>query len=87
MIALTLARAEFTTEGHTFVVTPIGEFGVHTGRPRYRVRCATCGVVVHEATTGVEQNVELHLRARLCPRPCGAAVCGLDGGCIRRRAR
>lgn len=61
MISLTLTRAEFTTEGHAFVVTPTGESGIHTDRPRYRVQCTTCGEVVHEGTTGVEWNIKAHL--------------------------
>lgn len=34
------------------VAEPTGEEGIHTGRPRYRVECRTCGAVVHDGTTG-----------------------------------
>lgn len=61
MIALALSRAAFSIKGHAFVVTPTGESGIHTGRPRYRVRCETCDVLVHTGTTSVEANVEHHL--------------------------
>jgi hypothetical protein len=61
-IDLTLTRAAFTVEGHSFVVSPTGEVGVHTQHPRYRVDCETCSECVHEATTGVAWNVDFHIR-------------------------
>lgn len=39
-----------------------GETGFNTGRQRYRVRCVTCDVVIHPATTGPVIRVNQHLR-------------------------
>jgi ribosomal protein S27E len=44
------------------VISDTGEVGCDTGRPRYRVACLTCGIVIHEATTGPMQRLEQHLR-------------------------
>lgn len=55
---------EPTTEqhsGHTFLVTPSKERGIHSGRPRYEVFCKTCFIVVHEATTGPDELIKYHL--------------------------
>ena len=48
-------------QGHWFGITATGQGGVASGRPMYSVRCITCAVVVHEATTGPRENVEFHL--------------------------
>jgi len=47
--------------GHTFEILPTKEAGFHSGRRRYLVECATCGVTVHEATTGPAENMVMHL--------------------------
>lgn len=36
------------------------EFGIDTGRRRYRVTCLKCGRVVHPATTGPEVMAAQH---------------------------
>lgn len=59
---LKLQHAKFTCDGHTFHVFPTDEFGMHTGRRRYRIECSTCGVTVHEATTSWGAMVDMHLR-------------------------
>ena len=47
-----------------FILEPTGETGLHSGRPRYRVECTVCGVLVHEATTGPSQAVEAHFAGK-----------------------
>ena len=67
----TLALGEPVEEGgHTFVLLDTGEDGLHSGRPRYRVTCKTCDVVVHEGTTGPREMIARHLReaAERAPR-------------------
>lgn len=54
-------EAIFKVGAATFVVTPTRHSGVNTGRTRYRVACATCGIVVHDATTGPAFYVESHV--------------------------
>lgn len=36
-------------KAHHIDVRPSGGSGIHTGRPRYRVACWTCGVVLRAA--------------------------------------
>lgn len=54
--------AEVSENGHEFRVTATHLVGWNTGRRRYRVECVTCGIEVHEATTGPESLVNSHLR-------------------------
>ncbi len=49
------------TEGHTFHVTRTKHIGCSTGRFRYRVRCVTCGNLLHHATTGPGSMMESHV--------------------------
>lgn len=47
-----------------FTVEPTNEMGFHTGRTRYHVECKACPAheaVVHPATTGPAQMIEMHL--------------------------
>jgi len=48
---------------HRMSITPTELRGMNSGRIRYRVECWTCGVVVHEATTGPQHMVAGHLAA------------------------
>lgn len=48
--------------GHLFAVTATREVGCDTGRRRYRVICRACRVVVHPATTGPYQQMNMHVR-------------------------
>lgn len=47
-----------------FSMSPSGEYGFNSGRPRYKVECRTCGVVLHESTTGPMERVNQHLKER-----------------------
>lgn len=55
---------------HCFKVTPTDETGLHSGRRRYRVECATCNTTIHPGTTGVQQAIDLHERAPGESRRC-----------------
>jgi hypothetical protein len=43
-----------------FQVTATNEYGMHTGRRRYAVRCLACGIEVHAETTGPEEQAKAH---------------------------
>lgn len=47
---------------HVFIVDETNETAIHSGRMRYRVECASCNVLVHEATTGPGEMVSMHIR-------------------------
>jgi len=49
---------------HNMRITATGGEGFNTGRPRYRVECLTCRLVVHEATTGPVSRVTSHFEGR-----------------------
>lgn len=49
--------------GVIFVITATAEIGFHSGRRRYRVVCSACPVEVHEATTGPDAQIRMHLAA------------------------
>lgn len=58
-----------TVDGVEFWVSPLAEYGIHTGRTRYRVECMTCvrrwhlhNAVIHPATTGPRARVVDHIR-------------------------
>ena len=46
---------------HLCAVTATREVGCDTGRRRYRVVCRTCRVVVHPATTGPREQMDMHV--------------------------
>lgn len=52
---------EVDYKGHRFRVVPGKGEGIHTGRGRFLVACLTCGEVLHEATTGPTQHMDMHL--------------------------
>jgi len=52
----------FTVRGHEFAVTPTGDTGVNSGRPRHRVECRTCKTVEHENTNWAASCVLQHLK-------------------------
>lgn len=43
-----------------FLVTPTGDEGCNSGRPRYHVRCMNCNSVIHANTTGPEERMRYH---------------------------
>jgi len=45
---------------HSFQLTPTGETAFHSSRPRYRVECETCNVIVHPGTTSPEAQQRYH---------------------------
>lgn len=45
---------------HTFVVIPVNETGIHSGRRRFCVVCSRCMVLCHEATTGPIHRMNQH---------------------------
>ena len=51
----------FIAAGARMCVTPTRETGIHSGRRRFQVRCLTCNVTVHKATTGTTGHVGRHL--------------------------
>lgn len=53
-------RVEVQLEGARYEVAPTKEIGLNTGRIRYFVKCLTCDVVLHEATTGTSQRIAHH---------------------------
>jgi hypothetical protein len=50
-------------DGHIFASTPTGDFGIDSGRPRFKVECLTCKACLHENTTGPSARIESHLRS------------------------
>ena len=46
---------------HDIQITKTGGTGSTSGRPLYRVECKTCGVVIHEGTTGPDELKAYHL--------------------------
>lgn len=59
---------------HLMTITPLAESSIHTGRPRYRVDCLACRVVVHEATNAPDIRVREHLEGKEgYSRPMNAA--------------
>ena len=56
----------FNRMGHLLQIkkTPTGDKGIHTGRPRYRVTCTACKMVLHENTTGPGVRSTDHLSGR-----------------------
>ena len=46
---------------HRIVIEPTGETGLSSGRPRYRVICEPCGVIIHSGTTAPDVRVGEHL--------------------------
>jgi len=54
-------QVSFTHQGHNFIVTPTGQRGVDSGRMRYRVWCATCGVEVHPGTPAPASACSRHV--------------------------
>jgi hypothetical protein len=48
-------------ELHEFEVLPTEFIGHDTGRRRYWVKCLTCDILVHPATTGPESRKKWHL--------------------------
>lgn len=60
--------------GCTIIVTSADREGVHSGRPQFRVYCATCAVEIHEATTEPGAHTESHINHQelWCPM-CGRA--------------
>lgn len=55
------ADVTFVLHGALFRVTATGDEGIHTGRPRYFVKCISCSETIHRNTTGPEFNIEGHL--------------------------
>jgi hypothetical protein len=51
---------------HIFSVTPTGDLGYDTKRPRYRVVCSVCKVVLHESTTGISVWIAKHVAGEKC---------------------
>lgn len=51
----------FTVEGHRVSMTPTGDVGCDSKRPRYFVGCGTCGKVLHENTTGPAVRIVEHV--------------------------
>ena len=45
-----------------FDIVPTGEEGIHTGKPRFRVTCQSCGGVAHENTTNPQWWADIHNR-------------------------
>lgn len=43
-----------------YEVSETGDFGVDSGRKRFRVMCRECGMVLHGNTTGPEHYIEQH---------------------------
>jgi hypothetical protein len=71
---------------HRYLVTPTGESGINTGRPRYRVECLSCGELLHEATTGAVENMEAHeWRALFDASPVLSRVVGVLDGLMQGR--
>ena len=54
---------EFELHNIRFRVAPTNEVGIHTGRRRFLVTCLTCAEVLHEATTGPDWRIGMHLDA------------------------
>ncbi len=55
---------------HRFLIMVTDREGFHTGRRTFLVVCATCRLLIHEATTGPLENVDFHLReSKIFPRP------------------
>lgn len=52
---------EFIAAGARMSVTPTRETGLNSGRRRFQIRCITCDLTVHKATTGTTENVGRHL--------------------------
>lgn len=50
----------FLIQDHTFEITPVGT-GIHSGRTRWKVKCATCNEVIHKSTTSASIRVRQHL--------------------------
>ena len=48
---------------HDYNITPTGDSGMNSGRPRYRVVCTTCNEVLHENTTSPEAQQQRHEEA------------------------
>lgn len=51
---------------HTIAITPTQEEGIHSGRPRYRVICHTCQLILHRGTTGPNVWVRQHMDGESC---------------------
>lgn len=62
-----------------FTVTPTGETGFHTGRPRYRVVCDACCEEVHESTTVPESQARYHRCRATVETAVDALVLRVDG--------
>lgn len=60
---------KFEAQGHRFLVQacPLHMMAPDTMRTRYRVECLSCGVLLHEATTGASIRVEQHLEKSTLP--------------------
>lgn len=46
---------------HEVHIIPTGEESLHSTRPRYRMVCATCNVVIHPGTNGPLVRLGAHL--------------------------
>lgn len=55
------AHREDRILGHMIAITATCLGGIHSGRRRYMIGCVTCGVLIHEATTGPAWNIERHI--------------------------
>ena len=53
---------DFEVNGVLLHVAPTSHMGINTMRRRFLVRCLTCQVTIHEATTGATPRCESHLR-------------------------
>lgn len=55
-------------DGHDVLVMLTNEEGIHSGRPRFLVVCVTCEVLLHEATTGPIERMNVHAEGLFKPR-------------------
>lgn len=49
---------------HLFVIMLTDEVGMHSGRSRYLVACASCEELCHEGTTGPGEHVRWHVEKK-----------------------
>lgn len=51
----------FSIGGHLLQIQRSGESGIHSGRPKYQVRCMSCDSLIHASTTGPSHHVATHV--------------------------